>query len=416
VALALGIAGALVAPSAALATFPGGNGLIAFSRNGDIYTIDPQSKHEVRLTKDEHVDTSPDWSPDGTRLVFQRDNDVTGEPHVYVMNADGSGVTWITQGDSPDWSRDGTRIVFGRTTGDDGDDTIQPLFTIRPDKTGEKELKTRYQDAQEPDWSPTSDWVVYQRDGDDQQDYLDVVSPSDSYINWNLPTVSLPHASPGWGVDSEDGSWHPSGDELLLWMGPSQADLCNPGTPFSAGDCEADHRWGLYRMRIDGSGATLVKKGAVEKSAFSPDGKQIVYSIPVYPAPGMLGLIREDGTDVRLTDGQDPDWQAVAVPPPPPPEPRTTTVTTTVTQTVTVPGPTRTVTGPTRTVTATRTGPTAPGPQDRCVIPPGKRYTLTLRATKAIRKGARFQVRVGKQGQISILKPGRAGVTIAAVR
>jgi Tol biopolymer transport system component len=415
VALSLAIGGALMAPTAALATFPGSNGLIAFTRDGDIYTIDPQTKHEVRVTKDEHVDTKPDWSPDGTKLVFQRDNHVTGEPHVYVMNADGSGVRWIVQGDSPDWSGDGSRIVFGRTTGDGDSDTLHPLFTIRSDGTGEKQLKTRYQDSREPDWSPTNDWIVHQLDGDDSQDYLAAASPSSGLIDWDLPTVNIPHSS-GQGVDSEDGSWHPSGNELIYWMGPSMADLCFPGNPIYPGDCDADHKYGLYRMKVDGSGTTLVKKGYLDKSAFSPDGKQVVYSIPEYqPMPATLGLIREDGTDLRLTDGADPDWQAVA-PPTPPTGGHTTTVTTTVTQTVTAPGPTRTVPGPTRTVTVTRNVQDAPLPQDRCVIPVGKRYTLTLRATKAIRKGSKFQVRVGKQGQISVLKPGRAGVAIAAVR
>lgn len=70
---------------------------------------------------------------------------------------------------------------------------------------------------------------------------------------------------------------------------------------------------------------------------------------------------------------------------------QTTTVTTTVTQTVTTPGPSG-------TVTVTRTVQGAPAGRDRCVIPPGKRFTLTLRATKNIRKGAQIRLRVGRDG------------------
>jgi len=36
----------------------------------------------------------PGWSPDGTRITFQSDRD--GNDEVYVMNADGSGQTRLT--------------------------------------------------------------------------------------------------------------------------------------------------------------------------------------------------------------------------------------------------------------------------------------------------------------------------------
>jgi Tol biopolymer transport system component len=59
---------------------------------------------------------TPDWSPDGARIVY------TGlglhGPSVYVMKADGSGKTQLTDGrpsGDPEWSPDGTKIVFAGT-------------------------------------------------------------------------------------------------------------------------------------------------------------------------------------------------------------------------------------------------------------------------------------------------------------
>ena len=75
---AVGI-GALV--SNAEATAPGKNGGIAFKRyldsgrsTGAIFTVDASGKAERQVTRPEAgvVDDQPDWSPDGSLLVFER--------------------------------------------------------------------------------------------------------------------------------------------------------------------------------------------------------------------------------------------------------------------------------------------------------------------------------------------------------
>jgi TolB protein len=59
----------------------------------------------------------PRWSPDGTRLVFSS-NTSFDEQQVWAVGADGGGLTQLTHGASgnpsfePDWSPDGTKIVF----------------------------------------------------------------------------------------------------------------------------------------------------------------------------------------------------------------------------------------------------------------------------------------------------------------
>jgi hypothetical protein len=116
--LALTGASALVtiAATPAQAAYPGLNGLIAFVRNGNIYTLDPTA-HPVQphqLTTGGH-DSGPRWSPDGKRLAYL-DNG-----NLWVMNANGSRKKRITDAapryrDSrPSWSPNGKYLAFVKT-------------------------------------------------------------------------------------------------------------------------------------------------------------------------------------------------------------------------------------------------------------------------------------------------------------
>jgi Tol biopolymer transport system component len=50
----------------------------------------------VRLTRDLEVWSQPSWSPDGRRLLVS--GSATGVMEVYLLGADGSGLTRLTRG------------------------------------------------------------------------------------------------------------------------------------------------------------------------------------------------------------------------------------------------------------------------------------------------------------------------------
>ena len=93
------------------------------------------------------------WSPDGTRIAFVRFFGGAGE--IFVMNADGSGQTDLTNSPAndgdPSWSPDGTKIAFTTDRGPVGDNEI---YVMNADGTGQTDLTNTPANESDPDWQP----------------------------------------------------------------------------------------------------------------------------------------------------------------------------------------------------------------------------------------------------------------------
>lgn len=89
--------------------------------NFEIYMMNADGSSPTRLTNNPGIDLFSSWAPDGQRFAFQttRDDPATGTTEIYTMNVDGTGVTRLTQNTSldnyPMWSTDGKRIAFHST-------------------------------------------------------------------------------------------------------------------------------------------------------------------------------------------------------------------------------------------------------------------------------------------------------------
>ena len=121
---------------------------IAFSGSRDgasgIYLIGADGSGVVQLTTAILYDNSLAWSPDGTRIAFNRMWRRNTDGDIFVMHADGSGITKVTHftGDTPAWSPDGTKIVYRKDPGD--------LYFIAVDGTQEGLF---IQGGRDPDWT-----------------------------------------------------------------------------------------------------------------------------------------------------------------------------------------------------------------------------------------------------------------------
>jgi Tol biopolymer transport system component len=117
--------------------------------------------NRVQLTDPALEAQIPNWSPDGTKIVFEMFPQVNGQEtaNIATINADGSGFTQLTfnapgKGASidPSWSPDGTKIVFRHCPST----SFCDLFTMNPDGSDVTQITKTAAGEFWPQWAVAS--------------------------------------------------------------------------------------------------------------------------------------------------------------------------------------------------------------------------------------------------------------------
>ncbi|HAF62688.1 MAG TPA: hypothetical protein DCK95_10235 [Anaerolineaceae bacterium] len=132
--------------------------------NLEIYVMDADGNNLRNLTNNSGDDWNAAWSPDGSQIAFvsNRENEQGGGQHIYIMDADGNNIQQITNSNFnisnyPDWSHDGSAIVFSSEVNGNSD-----IYVINMDASIDPTNLTNSaaQDIQ-PTWSPDGSQIAW---------------------------------------------------------------------------------------------------------------------------------------------------------------------------------------------------------------------------------------------------------------
>jgi Tol biopolymer transport system component len=263
-------------------------------RDGDleIYVMNADGSGQTRLTNDPAPDSQPAWSPDGTHIAFVSGRDAkslpTGTPtalsklyrkgdyawrQVYVMDADGSNQTRLTENKSapdgdyvPAWSPDGTRIAFISSLQGGREGT----YVMDADGSNRTDLGPG---GGFPTWSPDGSRIAFA-----------------SGFARGTPEIHVVN-SDGSGLtklaDGRAPAWSPDGIQIAFVGEREVPTLLGTATVR-----------GIHVVNADGSGLTHLTDDAGESPAWSPDGNRIAFG-----AFGGIYVTNANGSGLtRLTD------------------------------------------------------------------------------------------------------------------
>lgn len=259
----------------------------------NLYAVRADGSGEVRLTRDEGI--HPDWSPDGSRIVFQRQ--LAGEFALFTLNADGTGERRITDlgsaaglgrpsAEHPDWSPDGRRIAFISKLTGRGD-----LYLVNADGTGLAHLLETPQPELAPDWHPDGIRILFERaDGQGTEIWYKRV---DAPVEVRL-TAPLGH--------DMGPQWSPDGRRVVF-------------SRYLYSERNSD----IYVMEPDGGNVTRLTSGPASDAepTWAPDGERILFVRRSTGGDARLHVMDADGSGLRLLspgpgDFTTPTWRALA--------------------------------------------------------------------------------------------------------
>jgi tricorn protease-like protein len=204
-------------------------------RQDDLFIVNRNGLNMRWLTRMPGLEDQPNWSPDGSRILFRAFDEDSG-PDLWLINVDGSGLTNITSHfpaavtdkRDPSWSPDGGRIAF--VAAREGEHKI---WTMNADGSGAAQLVADHGFDVSPTWSPDGTRIAFSR--------YNALAPENG---WDIMIVGSAGGAPTRLVlpgDQHLPAWSPDGEYIAL-----------------AGTVEAGRGTAnIYTLRPDGGGLRL---------------------------------------------------------------------------------------------------------------------------------------------------------------
>lgn len=259
----------------------------------DIYTMNADGTNLQQLTTNPGDEFDPEWSPDGTRIVYRDSR--RGHNHddeIYVMNADGSGQTSLTNNPAnewgPSWSPDGAQILFNS----DRDGGLQHLYVMNADGTDVHQIGDVT--GEYPSWSPNGTKIVF--------------GSLESSAAGNDPDFNI-YVMNADGLDVTRLTDYPGQDDWPVWSPDGHHIIYESTRDNQVESGNLAPLPDIWLMNADGSEQTRLTVIHGSRPAWAPDGHYIIFG-------GIDGLyvMNADGSAVTLLPTQGvnapefPDW------------------------------------------------------------------------------------------------------------
>ena len=187
-----------------------------FSRDGndEVYVMNADGSNQTNLSNNPAADIIPDWSSDGTKIAFSSNRD--GNFEIYVMNADGSNqVRFTTNPDEEDvnlnWCTTGDKIVFTSQVPGSENTDVYVMDAVDNDGDGNGDnlilLANNAAHDNQPHWSPDYSKIAFVSQRDDGVGEIYVMDAVDSDGDGNgdnlirFTTNPAADQSPAWSPD-----------------------------------------------------------------------------------------------------------------------------------------------------------------------------------------------------------------------